>query len=201
MKKQIRMKIKTSMLFKIRRLGSYTKRRLPGPEVDRKRLAAGFRLINEEKMEREVFNSCVMLKNLAIVHKDSPMSADFILEELMDNSLYLRNVYADMLEAYRNGGGEEAFDIFWQRVPIKEVKNFAMVLSKIDMINPAELVTHMRTFEEGFAAARMTRGMKRAERRSVITTAIATATIFAILLNFVIVVVFMDAMAMLGQAF
>ncbi len=47
----------------------------------------------------------------------------------------------------------------------------------------------------------MTKGMKRAERKSLLTTLLATASVFTILLNFTIVVVFMDALTLLGQAF
>lgn len=152
-------------------------------------------------MEREIFNSCIVLKNLAIVHRDLPMSADFILEQLMESSYSLRNIYADILSAYRNGKGEEAFDVFCERIPVRMAKNFSYVLSKIDRINPAELISHMNAFEEAFSADRMTRGMRRAEMKSIITTMTATAAVFAILLNFVIVVVFMDAMRMLEQVF
>ena len=83
-------------------------------------------------MERELFNSCIVLKNLAMVHQDMPMSGDFILEQLMECSKSLKNVYAD---------------------------------------------------------------------KSLITTMAATATIFAMLLNFTIVVVFMDALKMVEQIF
>lgn len=59
----------------------------------------------------------------------------------------------------------------------------------------------MIAFEETFAAERMTRGMRRAERRSMITTMAATATVFAVLLNFTVVVVLMDAMRAVGTGF
>lgn len=196
------MKIKTTPLFKVRRLSKMTADILPKvSENSRRKIITKLRLLNSDKMEREIFNSCIVLKNLAIVHRDLPMSADFILEQLMESSYSLRNIYADILSAYRNGKGEEAFDVFCERIPIRMAKNFSYVLSKIDRINPAELISHMNAFEEAFSADRMTRGMRRAEMKSIITTMTATAAVFAILLNFVIVVVFMDAMRMLEQVF
>lgn len=156
---------------------------------------------NSDNMEREIFNSCIILKNLAIVYQNRPMSGDFILEELMNNSKYLRNIYADILLDYRNGKGEKAFNDLHDRIPLKSAKRFAMILMKIDQINPLELVAYMTAFEETFAGERLTKGMKRAERKSLVTTMVATATVFTILLNFVIVMVFMDTLGMLRQIF
>lgn len=196
------MKIKTTTGFKVRRLAGYTKSLLPElSERSRQSLLQRWKLLQNDRAEKEIFNCCIVLKNLAIVHKEVPTSADFILEQLMESSRNLRNVFADMLSAYRNGKGEEAFAILHDRVPIKQAKGFAVILAKMDQINPAELIAHMTAFEETFAAERMTKGMKRAERKSIITTMMATASIFAILLNFTIVVVFMDTLTMLGQAF
>jgi len=196
------MKIKTTPIFKVRRLASYTRKKAPLLQRrSKQRLLAKWRLFQGERMEREIFNSCIVLKNLAIVHRDMPMSADFILEQLMECSKALKNVYADILSAYRLGQGEEAFLLLAERVPLKTASNFAAVLSRIDKINPAELILHMTAFEETLMGERMTKGMSRAEKKSLITTVAATATIFAILLNFTIVVVFMNTLQMLGQIF
>lgn len=196
------MKIRTTPMFKVRRLASYTRKTLPKLQTkSRERILTRWRIFNSERMEREIFNSCIVLKNLAMVHKDMPMSADFILEQLMECSKSLKNIYADILSAYRLGQGEEAFLILPKRIPLKAASNFAAVLSKIDKINPAELILHMAAFEETLTGERMTKGMNRTEKKSLITTIAATAAIFAILLNFTIVVVFMNTLNMLGQIF
>lgn len=196
------MKIKTTTGFKARRLAGYTKSLIPElSEKSRRTLSTQWKMLHSDRGEKEIFNCCIVLKNLAIVHREMPMSADFILEQLMESSRSLRNVFADMLSAYRNGRGEAAFSLLYAQVPVKQAKSFAAILAKMDRINPAELVAYMTAFEETFAAERMTKGMKRAERKSLITTMMATASIFAILLNFTIVVVFMDTLNMLGQVF
>ena len=196
------MKIKTTTGFKVRRLAGYTRHLIPViSDKSRKNIARKWKLLHSDRAEKEIFNCCIVLKNLAIVHRELPMSADFILEQLMESSKILRNTFVDMLSAYRNGRGEEAFSILYARVPIKEAKTFASILNKLDQINPAELIAHMTAFEETFASQRMTKGMKRAERKSLLTTMMATASIFAILLNFTIVVVFMDTLNLLGQVF
>lgn len=196
------MKMRTTLGFRARRLAGYGRRLKRETEGKRKKPFHGlWRRLQRDRLEREIWNSCIVLKNLAIVHRGQPMSCDFILEQLMTCSRPLSNVYADILSAYRNGRGENAFDLLYEQVPVKAARYFSFILSRIDRIDPGELISHMIAFEETFAAERMTRGMRRAERRSLITTMAATATVFAVLLNFTVVVVLMDAMRLLGQAF
>ena len=196
------MKMRTTLGFRARRLAGYGRRLKRETEGKRKKPFHGlWRRLQRDRLEREIWNSCIVLKNLAIVHRGQPMSCDFILEQLMTCSRPLSNVYADILSAYRNGRGENAFDLLYEQVPVKAARYFSFILSRIDRIDPGELISHMIAFEETFAAERMTRGMRRAERRSLITTMAATAIVFAVLLNFTVVVVLMDAMRLLGQAF
>lgn len=196
------MKMRTTLGFRARRLAGYGRRLKRETEGKNKKPLHGlWRRLQRDRLEREIWNSCIVLKNLAIVHRGQPMSCDFILEQLMTCSRPLSNVYADILSAYRNGRGENAFDLLYEQVPVKAARYFSFILSRIDRIDPGELISHMIAFEETFAAERMTRGMRRAERRSLITTMAATATVFAVLLNFTVVVVLMDAMRLLGQAF
>lgn len=196
------MKIRITSGFRLRRLADYT--RIKGPKISaegKQKLSDQWRMLNRDRLEKEIFNSCIVLKNLAIVHRNLPMSADFMLEQMQESANLLKHIYADILSAYRNGRESEAFSLLAERVPLKAAKNFSMILSKIDQINPAELIVQMTAFEETFSTERMTRGMKRTERRSLITTMAATVTVFAVLLNFTVVVVFMDTMRMLRQAF
>ena len=196
------MKIRTTFGFRARRLAGYGWQLRPAAaQKSRLRLHLFWKSLQSDRMEREIWNSCIVLKNLAIVHRGQPMSCDFILEQLMECSRPLSNVYADILSAYRRGRGEQAFDQLYEQVPVKAARYFSFILSRIDRIDPGELISHMTAFEETFAAERMTRGMRRAERRSLITTMAATAAIFAVLLNFTVVVVLMDAMRLLGRAF
>lgn len=201
------MKMRTTAVFKLRRLAG-----LSGPlsssttiaqiaDFIEKKLEQKWRLFRRDSMEKEIFNSCIVLKNLAVVHRNLPMSADFMLEQMKDSSRALKSVYADILTVYRSGRTEEAFALLPARVPAKSAKNFSMILAKIDQINPAELISQMTAFEEAFAADRVTGNMKRAERKSLVTTMAATASVFAVLLNFTVVVVFMDTMQLLRQAF
>jgi len=141
------------------------------------------------------------LKNLAIVQKERPLSADFIYQALMENSFYLRPVYEEMLTLYRSGRDDEAFGIFAKRTGSRAGKNFASILSKLDKINPSELVKQMEVLQNALAEERMTESLRTAQRNSIIATMCAAAAIFALLINFAVVVVFLDALTLLDNLF
>lgn len=149
--------------------------------------------------EQELLGSCILLKNLAVVQRQMPMSADYLLEELMENAKLLKRVYGEILRRWRSGMGRRSFDVLPERVGTPAARDFAVILSELDDINPAELAAAMRSFEEVFSADRTTRAMRRAYRRSVLTTAAAAVSVFAILMDFVMVVVFLDMFSMLAS--
>ena len=167
-----------------------------------KRQAAGIRgRIYSKGYEKDILSGCIMLKNLSVVYRSRPMSADFIIEELMKSSTFMRDVYGRILSGYRTGSCEEAVKVLQERVPTRTARNFAMILSKLDQINPAELAGYMEAFEKSMEEERTTEAMRRAETKNIIITAVATASVFAVLFNFVRVVIFIDAMEMLQSVF
>lgn len=135
------MKMRTTLGFRARRLAGYGRRLKRETEGKNKKPFHGlWRRLQRDRLEREIWNSCIVLKNLAIVHRGQPMSCDFILEQLMTCSRPLSNVYADILSAYRNGRGENAFDLLYEQVPVKAARYFSFILSRIDRIDPGELI-------------------------------------------------------------
>jgi len=152
-------------------------------------------------LERELFSSSVTLKNLSIVRRETPISADYIYERLAENGGRLRPVYSRMLALYRAGNDEEAFRIVASEIGTKAAKNFAYILSRLDKMNPAQLVLQMEMFQEAMTESAMTVSMKKAQRNSVIITACASMSIFALLINFTVVVVFMNTIEILNGVF
>ena len=197
------MKIKTTIIFKLKRIGRTgilrNEKFVSIKQSLKILISKKYIMLREDRLEKEIYSSCILLKNLAIVYKEMPMSLDFILEELKEGSRLLNETYSDILSAYRNGKGKEGLEIFCERVPTKAGKNFAKLLEKLDQINPAELTIYMEAFEETLRGERMTKGVKRSEKKSLLITAAATASIFAIMLNFTVVVVFMDTLRKLEE--
>lgn len=84
---------------------------------------------------------------------------------------------------------------------MKAAKSFSMILSKIDMINPAELSEYMDSFEEMLADQRLTKGIQNAEKQSLIVNITVTLSIFALLMNFTVTVIFSKAQLLLADIF
>ena len=156
---------------------------------------------NKSRMDRELFQSSVILKNLSLVQGHTPFSADYIYEKLMENSVVLRPVYGQMLTVYRSRKSSEAFKIIPMVIGTKTSKNFAIILSKLEKLNPAELEKQMEVFQKSMMETRMTYAIRRVQRSSLILTALATITVFVLLLNFVVVVVFLNTIETLNQLF
>ena len=156
---------------------------------------------NKSSMDKEIFSSSIILKNLSLVRQEAPISADYIYEKLMENSNRLRTIYEEMLTLYRNGYDDEAFKFMAMEIGTKPAKNFANILSKLDKINPAELVSQMDMFQESMSESSMTLALKKAQRNSTIAMVLAAASIFALLINFTVVVVFMNTIEILNDLF
>lgn len=151
--------------------------------------------------DSELYDSCIILKNLAIMQREKPLSADTILEILMNNSGRLKPIYGQMLIMYRSGKDQEAFSFFSETIGTKAGKNFGTILAKLNQINPVELVPQIEIFQNMMGEKRMTYAIKRARRNSWLTTFWATLTIFALMINFIVVVVLLNTLTMLEDIF
>lgn len=170
-------------------------------EENRKGLAFFVIKKNKSRLDKELFNSSIILKNLSLVQKNTPFSADYMYEKLMENSVALKPVYGQMLTMYRSRENDNAFKLIPTLIGTKASKNFAIILSKLEKLNPAELEKQMNVFQKSMMESRMTYAIKRVQRNSLILTVLATITVFALLLNFVVVVVFLNTIETLNQLF
>ena len=157
--------------------------------------------MKKEILELELYDSCITLKNLAIVNGAKPFSGEFLYTMLMENAVKLKPIYREMLLMYRQGRDKEAFDYFADTVGTKAGKTFGAILAKIERINPAELIEQMEVFQNMMAEKRMTQAIRTAQKNSIITTIWSSATVFALLINFAVVAVFMDTLNLLKNIF
>lgn len=153
------------------------------------------------RLDREIFNSSIMLKNLAIAEKGHGFSADYICERLMEHSKLLRPVYGEILSLSRSGKGEEAWNRMETRCGTRASRNFSLILSKLDRIDPAELTEQMEVFQETMIQERASREMKEIQRNSLLCTGLALASAFLLLLNFAAAVVFLTMADLWENAF
>lgn len=152
-----------------------------------------------KRMDRGLYSSCVVLKNLAIVWQSAPLSGDKMLEKLAGCAVpVLRPVYHTMLSMYRTGKSKEAFTYFGNAIGTPTGRVFAGLLSKLDQINPAELREQADALIDAISEKRVTEGFVQAQTNGAITMTLATITITIAMLDFLVVVVYMDLIQMLS---
>lgn len=153
---------------------------------------------NRRKMDRGLYSSCVVLKNLAIVWERAPLSADKMLEKLAECAVpALKPVYHTLLAMYRTGKQQEAFSVFAQTIGTPTGRVFAGLLSKLDKINPAELREQAQALIDAISEKRITEGYIQAQNSGAVTMTLAAVSITIAMLDFLVVVVYMDLIAML----
>ena len=106
-----------------------------------------------------------------------------------------------MLSLYRAGKDRDAFRLVAERCPTRARRNFSLVLEKVGTIRPDELVDQMEVFQEMIRQQKMTEDIRRVQRNSLITTVMATAAVFLLVIDFAVVVVFMHTMTILEFVF
>jgi len=154
-----------------------------------------------DKLDKELYSSCIVLKNLAIVQSEAPLSADTMLETLAKSSKLLKPIYAETLSYYRTGRSENAFKYFGDAVGTSMGKTFAGLLSKLDKVNPEELKEQTIAIQDAMSERRLTQGYKKAQSNGVITMVLSTVAVMAVMMDFLVVVIFMDLMQMMTSTF
>lgn len=154
-----------------------------------------------EKLDREIYSSCIVLKNLAIVQSEKPQSADKIYEILMDCSKHLKPLYQEMISLYRTGRREEAFKGFAASIGTSSARSYMALLAKIDRINPSEMLDQVNSLLEAMSEKRLTDGIEKAQRNGAITITLSTLAIMAALGDFLIIVVYLDMLSGLSLVF
>ena len=157
--------------------------------------------IRQPALELEIYKSSILLKNLSLAEQDRPFSADYMIEQLMEHTKRLNPVYSQMLTLYRGGKDREAFALLENCCTSRSARNFSMILSKLDRISPGELTEQMEVFQEMMGQQRMTAEMKLVQRNSVIIMALAAGTMFVMMIDFTVVVVFMHTITLLESVF
>lgn len=185
----------------LRMLGRRMKERISRWPAAAEILEQRCRQVQGKKLEPEIYSSGLLLKNLALTRKEEAFSADYLYEKLMEHSEKLRPVYAEMLALYRTGKDRDAFRLVAERCPTRAGRYFSLVLEKAGILRPDELVEQIEVFQEMIRQQKMTENIRQVQRNSLVTTVMATAVVFLLVIDFAVVVVFMHTMTMLEFVF
>ena len=121
------------------------------------------------------------------------------IEELKDKIGVIKSELDSSL--YRSGRDEEAFKVLAETVGTREARTFGLILSKLDKMDPEELREQMDIFQRDITEKKVTAAMKQAQRNSMVITAMSALSVFALLVNFTVVVIFMKSIDMMGSVF
>ena len=156
----------------------------------------------KRRIDRGIYEVSINLKNLAIVQESSPLSADMMLEKLAVNAPKdLQPIFMTTLQEYRTGKSSDAFSYFARATGTPTGRSMASILSKLDRINPKELKEQIIALIDMLSDQRVTEGYKLAQRSGVITMLLATMTVMIGMMDFLVIVVFLDMLKMLASVF
>lgn len=165
-------------------------------------LLVGFARTNYlNSVELELFSILTVLKNLIITCKDKPLSAENIITNIIDFSKLTKPHFTEFLSLYRLGKTELAFKYFKNEIGTKLGEDFASILIKLDEIDPAELIDQLELYQSAIRDRCMTEKIKKDKLISDLAFVPVVGIIFLILLNFVAISLFIDAISMYQDLF
>lgn len=150
---------------------------------------------NEKAKNEEIYRAIIQLKNIAIAQKDTPLGGEYIILHLLKFTKKTKGVFSKMLSLWRLGEEKEATEYFSKEINTKLAKEFSGILLKLDQINPIELVENLELYQSHIREEKATARLKQQETISNIVYMPIIASAFAILLNFVLIVFWMDSMS------
>lgn len=163
-----------------------------------KRLVSKYH-IGESNMLREIYGLSLILKNLAVISSNKEMNGDYIISSLLEASSKLKGILALVLKEMRKGKINE--DEILNLCPTRECREFMSIIIKVDVIEPRVLANSIEVFMEKVEGQMLTKALELEERKSLIVTLLSTSSIFALVINFAIVVVLYEGLSMLGNVF
>lgn len=152
-----------------------------------------------ELVNKEVFEAMTQLKNLCIAQSAKPLSGDYLIEQIIKFSDVTKPAYTKLLTLWRLGESQLACDEFGESLNTKMSKEFANILVKLESMQPAELASHLDLFQSHIREERMTAHLRKQESLSYILYAPVIASAFLIMLNFMIIVIWMDTVELIQK--
>lgn len=151
-----------------------------------------FRTYQQRKMDKEIFEAIIFLRNLASIEKGRSSSADSVIETLSENHGLLRPIFIKMLKLLRINQTKEAAALFSQRVGTTAGRDFAGLLIQWDRLEPSQLLETLISYEKSMKAVRLTEQKRRDEIVSDMIYFPVVINILVIFINFIFVAYFID---------
>lgn len=145
-----------------------------------------------EKYNQELYMAISQLKNTFLIKKDSPPSSDLILDQVRKYTNYTRNIFNQMLSYWMIGEKELAVQFFEKEIGTKEAQDLGQVFLKLDDLNPHEMSQQLEAYQEIYRTEKETKKLKSNEHKSNVLFIFIVASSLAVMINFLVVVFFID---------
>lgn len=154
---------------------------------------------NKEKSNIEIDRCLSLLKNMAISMSGKALSSDYIIREISKCTKIIKPHLNRLLAFYYEGRYQDGQEYFGDAIGTEPAKSFVALLGKLDYITPDKLISQIELYQNQMGEQRKTAVKKARETQGNIVFLIALISGFAILINFLVVVVGIDAFSMLQK--
>jgi len=154
---------------------------------------------NKEQSNIEIDRCLSQLKNIAISISDKALSSDYIIREITKYTKVTKPHFLRLLGFWCEGRYKEGQEYFTNAIGTEEAKSLAGLLGKLDYLPLDKFISQIELYQNQVAEQRKTTVKKSRETQGNIVFLIALLSGIIILLNFLVVVVGIDAISMLQK--
>lgn len=147
------------------------------------------RNMQNKKKDIEIYRLLIQLKNIAITRQVKPYSADYTINQLIKFSKITKNALINFLILYDVGKEDEAYKKFTKEINTKMGNDFAMILLKLDKLNPLELVEQINIIKEKNREEHITEKHRKQNTVSDIIYFPIIIPVFILFLNFIMITI------------
>lgn len=142
-----------------------------------------------ESKDLELMSVITQMKNLSVSNRDKPISAVFMLKELMRFTKITKPVFGKTTTLLIRDGPKEASLYFADTFGTRLGENFATVILKLDELNPVEFTAQLELFQISIRELKKTRKNKRQENEANLMFVLASLQVLIITMNFIMMVI------------
>ena len=154
---------------------------------------------NKAKMNIEIDRCLSQLKNIAKTMSGNAMSSDYIIKELSKYTKVTKPYFLRLLGFWYEGRYKEGQEYFSNAIGTEEARELAGIFTKLDYLAHDEFISQLEMYQNQIRSKRKTNAQKANERQGNIIFLIAMLSGIIILINFLVVVIGIDAISMLQK--
>lgn len=143
---------------------------------------------NKKKKDAELYGIITQLQNIAITQKDEPTTLTYMLRRIVKFSKKTKPAFIEMLKYIDINEMGKAKENFVKHIGTSLSRDFAHILIELDNIEPKKVIDQLDVLNERILNENKLNKQKNAERFSNIIYLLPTVLVFAILINFIIII-------------